>query len=136
MTGMTTGSGNVFADLGLPDADNLLIKADLACEVADIIRSRKLTQKAAGEILGTDQPRVSKLLKGSLYGFSVEEIIGYLAKLGNKVEISYTPTGPAEVGSVSFVKPARLITSMSLTPIRLRPAKRGRSAKAKAKETA
>ena len=56
---VTRSSGNIFADLGLPDADHLLAKADLAIEISSIIEDRGLTQAEAAEIMGVDQPKVS-----------------------------------------------------------------------------
>ena len=65
------GSGNVFADLGFPDAEELLAKARLASAISDIIKGRHLTQKGAAEVLGTTQPKVSNLVTGSLEGIEM-----------------------------------------------------------------
>ena len=80
-------SGNVFADLGLKDADELLFKAELAVRIASALKARKLTQVAAAEVLGVDQPKVSKLVRGDLYGFSSEQLIRFLIALGQDVEV-------------------------------------------------
>ncbi len=80
-------SGNVFADLGLPDADELLLKAELARQISAILQERKLTQAEAARILGTQQPKVSQLVRGALGGFSLERLIRYLNALGRNVEI-------------------------------------------------
>jgi predicted XRE-type DNA-binding protein len=80
-------SGNVFADLGLPDADELLLKAGLARQISVIIEERGLTQAEAARILGTQQPRVSQLVRGALGGFSLERLIRFLNALGRDVEI-------------------------------------------------
>jgi predicted XRE-type DNA-binding protein len=80
-------SGNVFADIGLDDADELLIKADLAISIAAIIKQRRMTQTAAAKVLGIDQPKVSRLVRGDLYGFSIDQLIRLLGALGQKVSV-------------------------------------------------
>src|SRR5687768_9498670 len=85
------GSGNVFADLGLPNADELLAKADLAFQISSIIEARGLTQTRAAEILGVDQPKVSALRRGQLSGFSMERLYRFLKALGNDIEIRVKP---------------------------------------------
>ena len=82
-----TGSGNVFADLGLPDADDLMFKADLAARLADALKASGLSQRPAAALLGWTQPEVSAFLKGRISGFSVERILRGLKKLGKRVEI-------------------------------------------------
>ena len=69
---VTRGSGNVFADLGLPHPEERLAKAALAHELARLIRSRGVTQKATADLLEIDQPKVSHLLHGRHAGFSTE----------------------------------------------------------------
>jgi predicted XRE-type DNA-binding protein len=83
---VTPSSGNVFADLGLKNADELLAKAELAVRITMALKARKLTQLAAAEILGIDQPKVSKLVRGELYGFSSDQF--FLNDLGQDVEIT------------------------------------------------
>jgi len=92
-------SGNVFADLGLADAGEHLIKAGLAVRIDRIIRQRKLTQGAAAELMGIDQPKVSALLAGQLRGYSVERLMRFLVALGHDVEIVVKPKkrGTAEL---------------------------------------
>jgi len=85
------GSGNVFADLGLPDADESLAKAELASRINEAIRERRLTQTAAAEVLGVDQPKVSRLQRGYLTNFSVERLMHFLTLLGRDVEIVVRP---------------------------------------------
>ena len=102
-------SGNVFADLGLPDADQLLVKADLAIEVARILEERNLTQAEAAEIMGVDQPKVSALVRGRIAGFSLERLYRFLNALGRDVEIVVRPT-PQSRGTPRLTvtrKPAR-----------------------------
>lgn len=81
------GSGNVFSDLGFPDADDRLAKAELARQIAAIVRERQLTQTAAARALGIDQPKVSALVSGRLAGFSLERLASFLTLLGKDVEI-------------------------------------------------
>ena len=92
---VTPGSGNVFADMGLEDADELLIKADLAISVAAIIKRRGLTQTEAAKALGIDQPKVSRLVRGELYGFSIEQLIRFLGALGQRVSFRIEAAKPA-----------------------------------------
>jgi predicted XRE-type DNA-binding protein len=81
------GSGNVFADIGLPNPEEHLAKADLAIRIASAIRARRLTQARAARILKIDQPKVSRLLRGRLSGFSVERLMHFHTLLGRDVEI-------------------------------------------------
>lgn len=83
----TASSGNVFADLGLPDPDQDMIKANLVHAIADIIRARGLSQKDAALLLGTDQAKVSALLRGKISGFSTDRLMRLLARLGHNVTI-------------------------------------------------
>jgi len=80
-------SGNVFADLGLAEAEELENKAQLAHRIASIIRGRHLTQAEAAEVLGATQPMISKLLNGRLHGFSMERLVRFLNALDRDVEI-------------------------------------------------
>ncbi len=80
-------SGNVFADLGLPNPDERLVKAELARKISEIITKRHLTQAEAAELLGIDQPKVSALMKGKLSGFSCDRLFRFLNALGRDVEI-------------------------------------------------
>jgi predicted XRE-type DNA-binding protein len=87
----TASNGNVFADLGLPRADELQAKAALASQIASIVGHRHLTQAETARILGTGQPKVSELLTGRLDGFSIERLIRYLNALGRDVQIVVSP---------------------------------------------
>jgi len=80
-------SGNVFADLGLPNAEERLAKADLAFRITETIRARHLTQTAAAKLFETDQPKVSRLVRGQLAGFSADRLMHFLTLLGRDVEI-------------------------------------------------
>ena len=93
-------SGNVFADLNLPDADELLAKSELAVRIFKIIRRRRLTQAAAGKVLGISQPKVSALLNGRLDGFSTDRLFRFLNKLGCDVRITVSPPRAKKLGRV------------------------------------
>ena len=84
-------SGNVFADLGLKNPEELLAKAELVQRIAGIIAERKLTQARAAKLLGIDQPKVSALLRGKLGGFSTDRLFRFLNALGRDVEIVIRP---------------------------------------------
>lgn len=83
----TPSSGNVFVDLNLPQADDLLAKAELAAKIIAEIQRRRLTQSQAAAILGIDQPKVSALKQGKLSGFSIERLMRLLLLLGRDIEI-------------------------------------------------
>lgn len=80
-------SGNVFADLDLPDAEELLAKSRIVYRICDIIAERKLTQAQAAKLLGIDQPKISALLRGKLSGFSTDRLFRFLNALDRDVEI-------------------------------------------------
>lgn len=84
-------SGNIFRDIGLPNPEERLAKADLAIRIAEAIRARRLTQTQAARILRIDQPKVSRLLRGQLSGFSTERLMHFLTLLGRDVEITVKP---------------------------------------------
>ncbi|RYG65416.1 XRE family transcriptional regulator [bacterium] len=88
-------SGNPFRDLGLSNPEERLFKSNLALEVRRLIKERDLTQQEIAEILGIDQPKVSRLLRGQLSGFSVEKLFLMLNKLGRKVEVRISEEGYA-----------------------------------------
>ncbi|MFG0312644.1 MAG: helix-turn-helix domain-containing protein [Phycisphaerales bacterium] len=80
-------SGNVFADLGLAEAEELHTKAQLAHRIGEIVRGRHLTQAEAADVLGATQPIVSRLMRGQLHGFSLERLMRFLNALDRDVEI-------------------------------------------------
>ena len=82
------GSGNVYEDLGLPHADSLLTKSELAVCICEIIREEDLTQEEAAKKLGVSQPKISALVNGQLQGFSIERLIRFLNALGRDVTIT------------------------------------------------
>ena len=84
---ITPGSGNVFADLGLPNPEVYELKARLVSQIHQFIQDKGWTQTQAAEVLGLDQPKVSKLLRGRLAEFSVERLLTMLNRLGHDVEV-------------------------------------------------
>jgi predicted XRE-type DNA-binding protein len=95
-------SGNVFADLGLPNPAQELLKARLTLQIYKIVSARGLTQAQAGELLGIKQPHVSALMRNRAGNFSVGRLIEFLSRLGQDVEITVKPTRKA-IGAVSVV---------------------------------
>jgi predicted XRE-type DNA-binding protein len=91
-TYVTEGSGNVFADLGFPNAGQELMKARLTLQIYRIIKERGITQTEAGKILGIPQPHVSALARNRSGNFSVGRLIDFLTALGQDVEITVRPT--------------------------------------------
>jgi predicted XRE-type DNA-binding protein len=87
------GSGNVYADLGMADAQEMLVKAKLASKIGEIIKQQNLTQQHAAQQLAMPQPKVSLLLRGQFHGISEAKMLECLAWLGQDID--------------SLVKPAR-----------------------------
>lgn len=81
------GSRNVYADLGVADADDMLIKAQLAASISAIIEENGYTQTKAAAILGLTQPKLSRLLRGQFRGFSERKLMDCLTRLGRDVQI-------------------------------------------------
>jgi predicted XRE-type DNA-binding protein len=106
-TGVRRGSGNVFADLGLPNAAERLAKAELARQIAGVIARARWTQEQAAAKLGIDQPKVSGLLSGRLAGFSTDRLIRFLTALGQDVEIVVRPHRTGESRSGPAVRVVR-----------------------------
>ena len=86
-----TGSGNVFADLGLPNAEKLKIKSGLVIEITRAVRKLGLTQEEAGRRMGIPQPRVSALLRGDFANLSERKLMDCLNRLGYDIEITVKP---------------------------------------------
>lgn len=95
-------SGNVFADMQLPDAEDLMAKTNLALHIRRAIEVRELTQAQAADLLGIDQPKVSLIINGRLAGFSTERLMRFLNDLGCDVEISVSAPHPQDRGHVLF----------------------------------
>jgi len=84
-------SGNVFADLGVAEPEEALLKSDLAIRVTQLIEERHLTQKEAARLLHVAQPNISKLVRGELHGFSVERLMRFLTVLGQNIFVVVRP---------------------------------------------
>jgi predicted XRE-type DNA-binding protein len=100
--GYTESSGNVFADLGIPDPEEALAKAELARALGMLLAERHLTQIQAAALLRIDQPKVSALLRGRLTGFSIDRLLRFLLALDRDVEIVIKP-GAGAGGRVRVV---------------------------------
>jgi predicted XRE-type DNA-binding protein len=87
------GGGNIFADLGLPNADFVMLKARLVICIDKMIEQAGLTQQAAAGKMGINQPDVSNLLRGRFEGFSLERLLGFVRALGADVEIKIKRRG-------------------------------------------
>jgi predicted XRE-type DNA-binding protein len=85
---VTESSGNVFTDMGLPEAEEELTKAQLASHIRQVIKRQRLTQVAAAALMDIDQPKVSALLNGRLANFSSERLMRLLTALGQDVDIT------------------------------------------------
>ena len=85
------GSGNVFADLGLTDADELYVRAQIGFGVFEILKNRKLKQREIAELLGIPQPEVSHLMNGHFSRFTTDKLLDFLRRLDQKVTIKIGP---------------------------------------------
>ncbi|MCK9553466.1 helix-turn-helix transcriptional regulator [Aquamicrobium sp.] len=92
---VTTSSGNVFADLGLPDAEKLKMKSGLMIEITKAVRRLNLTQEEAGRRMGLPQPKVSALLRGDFTNLSERKLMECLNRLGYDIEITVKPAADA-----------------------------------------
>ena len=81
------GSGNIYQDIGRPDSEGMHVKATLALEIAEIIKSRNLTQSEAGMIVGMPQPKLSAMLRGQFRGIGAAKMLQCLNRLGRDVDI-------------------------------------------------
>ncbi len=98
------GSGNVYADLGFPDAEEMLVKAQLTFKIGEIIKARRWSQQKAAEVMGIPQPKLSAMLRGHFRGISETKMLDGLARLGRDVQITVGParrrTAPGQVSVV------------------------------------
>lgn len=90
------GSGNVFADLGLPDADERVARSKLGFHVHKLLADKGLTQREIGTLLGIRQPKVSHLMNGHFNRFTTNKLLGFLKRLDRKVTIQISPHHPGE----------------------------------------
>lgn len=98
-------SGNIFADLGLPNPEERLLKANLAIHISQLIEAKKLTQVQAAQLAGVGQPHLSNIIRGRLSGYSVEKLLSIINHLGRRVEV--------RIGARD-VKPERAITAVHM----------------------
>lgn len=89
------GSGNVFADLGLPDADGLKLRSGLATVIAKVIREQGLSQSETARRMGLTQPKMAALLRDAFAEFSAYQLMTYLNRLGYDIEIQVRDTDQA-----------------------------------------
>lgn len=101
MKTITKSSGNVFADLGLPNPEELTYKAELVSALRDIIQKRGLTQVRAATLCGTDQGTLSKVLRGRLDLVTTDRLIRWIQELGARVRILVEDTPDHVSGPVS-----------------------------------
>jgi predicted XRE-type DNA-binding protein len=100
-------SGNVFADLGLPNADELLLKAQIVTEISRLMKLKKLTQANAAKLTSITQPDLSNLLRGKFRGFSIERLLLMLTAFGRDVEVVVWPAGRSKkTGGIRFRREA------------------------------
>lgn len=97
-TKVIRGSGNVFADLGLPNPEQELLKAQLTLQIYRIVKQRGLTQAQAGAVLGIKQPHISALMRNRAGNFSVGRLFEFLIALGQDVKITVKPTREKQGG--------------------------------------
>jgi predicted XRE-type DNA-binding protein len=88
---ITYSTESAFHALGLPDADDLVLRAELMRKIGEIVAARGLTQAQAGVLMRMDQPRVSALVKGRIGRFSTDRLLRALSDLGQDVEVRITP---------------------------------------------
>ncbi len=98
------GSGNVFADLGLADAEKLKIKTGLVIQIKKAVRSRGLTQQEAAQLMGITQPKVSDMMRGDFTNLSERKLMDCLTRLGYDIEIKVRPAKTA-VGHLMLAAP-------------------------------
>jgi predicted XRE-type DNA-binding protein len=104
MSKIEKGSMNVFADLGVADAEEMLVKAQLAAKIAEIIKLRNLTQTQAASLLGMTQPKLSNMLRGRFRGISEAKMLECMTLLGRDVQIVVKPVSRSrKTGHVSVL---------------------------------
>ena len=96
-------SGNIFADIGLPNPEEHLLKAQLVVKITNLMTARKMKQRVAAELFGITQPDVSKMLRGHFHQFSVERLMRFLVVLDQDVEIVVRPRRRSEAASLRVV---------------------------------
>jgi predicted XRE-type DNA-binding protein len=97
------GGQNIFSDIGLPNAEEHLVKAQLVFTIDRLMKERGLRQIEAARLFEVKQPDVSKMLRGDFRQFSVERLMRFLVALGHDVEIVVRPSAPRTPGRLSVV---------------------------------
>jgi predicted XRE-type DNA-binding protein len=100
---ITKSSGNVFADIGIPGADEHFVKAEIVLDIAARIKAKGLTQAQVAKITGLSQPDVSKLLRGNFAGYTLDRLFSFLRALGNDIRIHIVPTKDKRAGQLELV---------------------------------
>ena len=103
MNKIEISSGNVYADLGDNQAEEMLVKARLALKIGEIIKQRHLTQVAAADLLGLSQPKLSGLLRGQFRGVSETKMLECLNRLGRDVQIVIRKRSRSQAGGHTSV---------------------------------
>ncbi|MGD0191148.1 MAG: helix-turn-helix transcriptional regulator [Rhizomicrobium sp.] len=102
-----TGSGNIFVDLGLPDAETHFLKAQIVSEIYRLVNAAELTQAQAGKRMGISQPEVSRMFKGNFREYSIERLMEFLTAFDRDVEIVVKPRKKTRKGGrISFTSVA------------------------------
>ena len=100
-------SGNLYADIGAPNAEERNAKMQLTLQINALIKQKKLTQKQAAEILGIDQPKISALSAGKTTGFSLERLFSFLMLLGQDITIKIAPKKRSKKTAIVTVQPPK-----------------------------
>lgn len=112
----TISTGNIFTDLGFPDAEERMAKTNLAIQINALIKRKKLTQKQAAELLNIDQPKISALSTGKLSGFSLERLFRFLTILGQDITINITPKSRSKKVAHVIVSTPKIIKKPLVRP--------------------
>ncbi|MEI2804375.1 MAG: helix-turn-helix transcriptional regulator [Albidovulum sp.] len=95
------GGANVYADLGFPDAEEMLVKAQLTFKIGEIVKARRWSRQKAAEVVGIPQPVLSAMLRGHFRGIGEMKLLDCLARLGRDIQITVGParrrTAPGQV---------------------------------------
>ena len=100
---VTKSSGNIFADIGVPNANEHFVKAEIVLDIAARIKAKGLTQAQVAKVIGLSQPDVSKLLRGNFAGYTLDRLFAFLRALGNDVRIQIVPTRKNTKGQIELV---------------------------------
>jgi predicted XRE-type DNA-binding protein len=101
---VTPGSGNVYADLGFADAEEMLLKAQLAAAIKSILADKRFTQVKAAEMLGLPQPKLSRLLNGHFDNISEAKMLDCIARLGRDIQITIGPESTMPCGRIEVLQ--------------------------------